>query len=173
MTDSRFVDTGEIAGADKILRLGLEKFSVKGPFSWQAEIMALQVQRIDFDGVLLMGGYVQGSWFLTGESRNYDTGTGRFKQVQPLAPFGDGGKGSLELTGRISYVDLTDEDIIGGEQTNVTLGLNWRPRSHIRVMANLIKVLDVDRPGHQFDGEDPLILSLGRGRQAEGPFLGQ
>ena len=29
-----------------------------------------------------------------------------------------------------------------------------------RVMANLIKVLDKDRPGHKFDGEDPIILSF-------------
>ena len=160
VTDSHFVDTGEIAGADKILRLGLENFGVKGSFSWQAEIMALQVQRNDFDDVLLKGGYVQVSWFMTGESRNYDAGRGRFMPVKPLAKFGDGGRGSLELTGRISYVDLTDKDIIGGEQSNVTLGLNWKPKDHIRVMANLIKVLDVNRPGSEFDGEDPLILSL-------------
>jgi len=154
------VDTGEIAGADKILRLGLETVNLKGPFSWQAELMALQVQRIDFDDVLLLGGYVQASWFLTGESRNYDAGRGRFIAVKPGATFGEGGRGSWELTGRISYLDLTDKDIIGGEQSNVTLGLNWRPKDHIRVMVNLIKVLDVNRPGNEFDGEDPLILSL-------------
>jgi len=160
VTDNRFVDTGEIEGADKILRLGVESSRVRGAFSWQAELMALQVQRVDFDNVLLMGGYVFVSWFLTGESRNYDAGTGRFKRVKPRAPLGSGGKGSFELTGRVSWVDLTDEDIIGGEQSNVTLGLNWRPRDNWRVMANLIKVLDVNRPGSQFDGESPLILSL-------------
>ena len=160
VTDSRFVDTGEIAGAERILRLGIEAGSVKGSLSWQAELMALQVQRADFGDVLFLGGYISGSWFITGESRDFDAGTGRFRQVKPLAPLGGGSKGSFELTGRISYVDLTDKDIIGGEQGNITLGLNWRPRDHIRVMANLVKVLDVDRPGNEFDGQDPLILSL-------------
>jgi len=160
VTDNRFVDTGDIAGADKILRLGLEASRVLGPFSLQAELMALEILRVDFDNVLLMGGYIQASWFLTGESRNYDADTGRFKRIKPQAPFGGGGKGSFELTGRVSWVDLTDEDIIGGEQSNVTLGLNWRPRDNWKVMANLVKVLDVNRPGHQFDGESPLILSL-------------
>jgi len=27
-------------------------------------------------------------------------------------------------------------------------------------MANLVKVLDVDRPGSEFDGQDPLIFGL-------------
>ncbi len=160
VTDNRFVDTGDIAGADKILRLGLETSRVQGPFSWQAELMALEIKRVDFDKVFLMGGYIQASWFLTGESRNCDAGTGRFKRIKPNTPIGGGGKGSFELTGRVSWVDLTDEDIIGGEQSNVTLGLNWRPRDNWRVMANLVKVLEVKRPGHRFDGVSPLILSL-------------
>ena len=122
--------------------------------------MALQVQRLGFENTLFTGGYVYASWFLTGESRNYDAGNGRFRPVTPETQFADGGKGSIELAARISYVDLNDKDIIGGQQKNITLGMNWRPRVNWKIMANLIKVLDVDRPGHMFDKEDPLILSL-------------
>ena len=61
VTDNRFVDTGEIAGADKVLRLGLEHSLVKGPFSWQAEIMALQVQRSELQNTLFTGAYVYAS----------------------------------------------------------------------------------------------------------------
>ena len=122
--------------------------------------MALQVQRRNLENTLFIGGYVYASWFLTGESRRYDAGSGRFKSITPETVFNDGGKGSVELTGRISFVDLNDKDISGGEQSNITLGINWRPRVNWKIMANLIKVLDVDRPGHKFDKEDPLILSL-------------
>ena len=80
--------------------------------------------------------------------------------IDPLSPVRHGGKGAFELAARASYVDLNDRDIIGGEQANLSLGLNWYPNSSWRLMLNLIKVLDVKRPGSIYDGEDPLILSL-------------
>jgi phosphate-selective porin OprO/OprP len=55
---------------------------------------------------------------------------------------------------------LTDRDVIGGRQENLSLGLNWYPNNRTRLMANLIKVLDVDRPGSGYDGLDPLIFSV-------------
>jgi phosphate-selective porin OprO/OprP len=159
-TDDRYVDTDFILGADKIQRLGLDFSRVNGPFSAQAEIMTLGVTRNDgFENVRFWGAYAYVSWFLTGESRFYDQGSGRFRQVTPSLPLGKGGKGSFELAARISYLDLSDKDIIGGKQTNITVGLNWRPRAYWRVMANLIKIIDVDRPGSRFDGLDPLIFS--------------
>jgi phosphate-selective porin OprO/OprP len=160
VTDSYFVDTGEIAGADQIVRAGLETSTVNGPFSWQAEIIGMKVERKGFRNVLLYGGYVYGSWVLTGESRNYDKGIGTYHKMEPAGSWPGGGKGLWELTARFSYVDLTDKDIVGGRQSNVTLGINWQINNRIRIMANLIKVLDVDRPGSEFDGESPLIFSL-------------
>ena len=57
-------------------------------------------------------------------------------------------------------MDLSDGDVVGGRETNLSLGLNWYPNHRYRLMANLVKVLDVDRPGSEFDGHDPLSLSL-------------
>ena len=50
--------------------------------------------------------------------------------------------------------------IAGGEQSTLSLGMNWYPTSNWRLMLNLIKVLDVKRPGSSYDGQNPLILSL-------------
>jgi phosphate-selective porin OprO/OprP len=158
-TEDRYVNTDFIEGADKIQRLGLDFSRVNGPFSAQAEIMTLGVTRNGYENVRFWGAYAFVSWFLTGESRVYDQGTGRFRQMVPSKPLGEGGYGSFELAARISYLDLSDEDIIGGKQTNITVGLNWKPKDNWRVMLNLIKVVEVNRPGNEYDGYDPLIFS--------------
>lgn len=158
--DDYFVDTSAISGADTIVRVGLEASKVAGPFSWQAEALTAKVKRNPGESVLFYGGYVFASWLLTGETRNYDSGTGEFDNVVPQAPLGRGGWGAWELAARASFVDLNDKDVIGGEQNNITLGLNWYLNERLRVQANLIKVLDVKRPGSEYDGLDPLIAAL-------------
>ncbi len=158
--DVYFVDTGEIEGADRIVRLGLEASEVSGRFSWQAELLGASVRRKHRDDVYFFGGYAFLSWFLTGESRNYDAASGKFLGVTPAHSLGRGGWGAWELAARVSLVDLTDEDIVGGEQANFSAGLNWYLNDHFRIQANLIKVLEVQRPGSEFDGRDPWIVAL-------------
>ena len=60
---------------------------------------------------------------------------------------------------RPELVGIT-KDINGGKESNISLGLNWYLNDQLRVMTNLIKVLNVDRPGNEFDGEDPWIFGL-------------
>ena len=158
--DDYFVDTGTIDGASRILRMGLEANDVSGPFSWQAELLATKVMRSGAEDVLFTGGYVFASWFLTGESRNYNSATGTFVNISPNRPLLHGGWGAWELGLRASLVDLNDKDVVGGRQRDITLGLNWYLNDRFRVQANVIKVLDVDRPGSEFDGEDPWIAAL-------------
>jgi len=158
--DDYYVDTGTIAGADKVMRFGLEAFKQSGRLSWQSEILATGVDRTSARRVTFWGAYTYLSWFLTNDQRNYDAGTGKFLAMTPSSPLGKGGKGAFELALRASYVDLTDKDVIGGRQANVTVGLNWYLNRNFRFMTNLVKVLDVDRPGSEYDGLDPLIFSL-------------
>lgn len=154
------VDTGAIAGARDIIRLGLEASKVSGPLSWQMELIGAQVSREKPGTLNFWGGYVFASWFLTGESRSYDPLSGRFLTVTPLNKFGKDGWGAFELAARASYVDLNDRLVFGGEQSNLTLGLNWYLSAQWRVMTNLVKVVNIERPGSEFDGADPLIFSL-------------
>lgn len=155
-----YVNTGTIAYADKVLRFGLEAHKQAGRFSWQSELLTTGVRRTGQRKLNFWGAYTFVSWFLTDDHRNYDAGTGRFLPVVPTHPLGKGGKGAFELALRASYVDLTDQDIIGGKQSNVTLGLNWYLNKNFRLMTNLVKVVDVNRPGSEYDGLDPLIFSL-------------
>jgi phosphate-selective porin OprO/OprP len=73
---------------------------------------------------------------------------------------GRDGWGAFEVAFRASYADLTDKEITGGRESNLSLGFNWYLNEKFRLMANVIKVLDVDRPGSEYDGLDPLIFAL-------------
>lgn len=155
-----YVDTGTIDTAQKVIRGGLEVHKQAGRFSWQSEALTTVVQRQEGKNLRFWGAYMFFSWFLTDDSRNYDAGLGRFLAVEPTHPLGKGGKGAWEVALRGSYVDLTSRDVIGGEQTNITLGLNWYLNRNFRLMTNLVKVLDVKRPGSEYNGLDPWIFSL-------------
>ena len=61
---------------------------------------------------------------------------------------------------RASQADLTDDDVVGGKEKNITIGLNWHLREYVVIMANYIKVLDVDRPGSAFDNNDMNIFQM-------------
>lgn len=158
--DDYYVDTGSVANADRVGRLSLEASQVMGRFSWQSELLTARVYRDGTDPVDFWGAYAFASWFLTRDSRNYNVGSGSYEQVRIRSPFFKGGPGAFELAFRVSLIDLTDQDVIGGKQKNLSIGLNWYLNQKLRLMTNLTKVLDVDRPGSEFDGQNPLIFSL-------------
>jgi phosphate-selective porin OprO/OprP len=155
-----FVDTGDIENVDSVTRLSFEASRVSGRFSLQSEILAAEVNRRSMTSLNFWGAYAYASYFLTEDSRNYDSGVGDFEPVSVHSPFLKGGYGAFELGFRASTVNLTDKEIIGGRETNVTFGLNWYLNNQIRVMTNLIKVLDVNRPGSEYNGQAPWILSM-------------
>lgn len=155
-----YVDTGEISSASEVGRLSLAAARVSGRFSWQTELLGARVSRDGEPTVNFHGAYFFASWFLSNDQRNYDFGKGQFNSVKVTNPLLQGGKGAFELAARISHLNLSDQSVVGGVETNISLGFNWYLNDQFRVMTNLIKVLDVDRPGSPFDGEDPLSLSL-------------
>ena len=143
ITSTRMVDTGNFPDPDTFAKYGIEAATVLGPFSLQGEYMLVQAQD-DTSGVSdpdFQGGYIYGSWFLTGESRNYQKG--KFGRVSPKNPVGKGGIGAWELAARYSTIDLNDGDFKGGEEDNITVGLNWYANKYIRFMANYV-ITDTD-----------------------------
>lgn len=159
VTNVRYANTGKIEDATSTTKYGLETAGVWGPISGQAEYIYTDVNRnsgsedVNFDGW-----YAYASWFLTGESRNYKAKNGTFGRVKPQHRFG-----AWELAGRYSTIDLNDGMVAGGEEDNITIGLNWHINPRIRVMANYIMVDnddDADDNGDVEGNDDPDILQL-------------
>jgi len=156
--DTRFVDTGVMTNVDSRVLYGAEVACMAGPFSLQGEYLAVQLDREDACTAGFDGYYISTSLFLTGESRAYDPGGGEFVRTKPLKPFGDGGIGAWEIAARFSSLDLDDE-VRGGTQENVTLGLNWYANAHTRFMLNVVHASaehdegDIDADIVQFRGQ--------------------
>src|SRR4030042_1210424 len=77
-----FVDTGTLTSDGENL-LGLESAWVNGPLSLQAEYILADADRIGSPDASFNGYYVQGSYFLTGEHRNYNTKEAIFGRIKP------------------------------------------------------------------------------------------
>ena len=132
LTAIRLIDTGNLAGAERIRRVGLEGAWAQGPFSLQGEYLTIAAPRRtarDFSGD---GAYLYGSWVLTGESRPYKSGA--FGNVKPRHDYG-----AVEVGLRYSTLDLNDGLVAGGKQHDWTLGANWYLGQHIKLQANYIR----------------------------------
>ena len=146
IADRRLLATGPIDATSALTRVGAELAAAYGPFALQAEYMRASLDRAGMPDPALDGFYVYGSWFPTGESRAgaYSGASGKFGRLHPRAPLGDGGPGAWELAARYSEADLNDAGVNGGLERNLSLGINWYPRSNLRFMADYVEVLEVE-----------------------------
>lgn len=158
LTDVRYLDTGKIKQSRTLTLVGLETAWVYGETSIQAEWMASNLERDDDTDVEFSGWYVQASWFPTGESRHYKHQPARFGRVKPLSE-----QGAVELALRYSTLDLTDQDVEGGNSDQITVGVNWYYKPQLRFMLNysLVKNDEFANADGDLENEDePKIVQL-------------
>lgn len=134
----RAADTGDIANVKSFDSAGLELAYTYDNYALQAEYIRAGVDRqggsdLDFDGW-----YLQGSWFLTGEQRRYKVGSGGFSGIKVNDPLDQGGWGAWELAARYASLNLSDDDIDGGELDTIHMGVNWHPNNNVRFNLNYI-----------------------------------
>lgn len=138
---SRVLGTGALP-IDSARVLSAELAGTLGSFHFQGEYFDFNVDRTPGTGPSLHfnGYYFQGGYILTGETRRYSASSGCYGGVVPNRPFDwrAGDWGAWEIAARYSMIDLNAEDIFGGRQDNVTLGLNWYVSSNIRLLFNYI-----------------------------------
>jgi phosphate-selective porin len=100
--------------------------------------------------------YVLTSYVMTGEYRPYSLSKATFGRVKPKRNILQGGLRAWEIVARVSYIDLHDAfgigmiasgggvQTAGGQELNLTLGINWYLHPHLRVTWNYVLAL-VDR----------------------------
>lgn len=177
-SDSRWLDTGRINGAEWFEQIGFESITNLGAWQITAEYLATFLQRDPLvgasDDVTFHGGYIYISYFLTGEHMVYDRSSGTLGRVKPFENFflvdrcggGTGhGWGAWQLALRYDYLDLTDSNVLGGVQNSWTAGLNWHWTPYSKLQMNLVYGSIEDRRpvfdpvlARNFDGGDFWIL---------------
>jgi phosphate-selective porin OprO and OprP len=158
----RFVDTPNFSDEDNMFVL--EGAFVWGPFSMQGEYAQLEADGTDFflDGGIItdvpvpvnptyVGWYVDASWYLTGESRNYEADEGIFGRTKVKHPVfnsynGVRGWGAWQIAGRYDVIDLSDQgEAMGtsyacsecGSQETWLIGLNWLLTDYTAIKLNV------------------------------------
>ncbi len=161
---TQLLNTGAVGDSD--VTIGAEGMFEHRSFEVQGEAAAIFVSRLSTGRSAALGGddftiptgYVQASWFPTGEMKNYNP-NGQFGRVKVLNPVDKGGMGAFQLAARYDFVDFTDMKrntvsslasqvglanaavptaglATAGHWNGVTVGLNWYPISYVRFMAN-------------------------------------
>jgi len=135
--------------ADKVNLAGFEAALCFGPILLQAEYMAASIKAEVGDEAGYEGYYLQASYSLSGESREYKKGV--FNSLQPRAQ-----GAALELLARSSVLDASlplsgkrsplassqqsnHQSRAGVKAANLTLGLNYYLSRRVRLMLNYIQ----------------------------------
>ena len=130
LTDERLVDTRRLSGVDSLSTTGLEVMAIRDNLRLQTEYMRMRLDggpnEADFSG-----GYVQGSWLVTGERYRYSRSRGVPTAVRPRGDWG-----ALEFSVRYSMLDLDDGVVTGGEQTQVTAAVSLYLNEYVRTSLN-------------------------------------
>jgi phosphate-selective porin OprO/OprP len=134
-------------------------YGLEGAFEWRNFVVSGEYYRIDVNRQGLGtntfdGGYIEGSWVITGEQRKYTPPSGGYLRPvpeHPLSPWDDQwGYGAFELAARWSTINLNDDftpgvapprgsnAVGGGKQTVYSVGLNWYPNANIRFMFDYL-----------------------------------
>lgn len=178
-TDVRFVDTGnfaatsdnifgaELFGVFKSLHVGGEaQYTKANAYSAGTQLLNPRDFFVGNTAITTATGdpsffsaYAEVGFFLTGETRGYKNGT--WDRTKVLNPFDKGGKGAVQLIGRLDYLDLDTAKLKngltnnfttgatslaaintrlgrGGKQTGYLFGLTWIPTDYVRFLVNYI-----------------------------------
>ncbi|AHK79980.1 hypothetical protein M911_13390 [Ectothiorhodospira haloalkaliphila] len=163
--DIRLIGRNDIEGVEDFSRYALEAAWGHGPFSLQGEYLRVDLNldpdkgdvRTDKSRLTLDGYYVQASYFLTGEHRNYRAFSGDFGAVRPNSTFGRGGTGAWELAARFAHADSSEHSRPGrgNKMDHYTLGLNWYPNEDMVFKLNYM-YFDYEGRGGKSDGNQVL-----------------
>ena len=129
LANIRLIDTTNLTDADGARQLGLEAAYFQGPLKINAEYVDASYSRKTHGDYSPNSWYVSGVYNLTGEKFGYAAGI-------YTVPVADTEAGIWQLTARYSKLNANDGAVLGGEQNNLTVGVNWYWRLNFKFMAN-------------------------------------
>jgi len=133
VTNVRLVDTLNLPDLDQSLQYTAEFAWKRRSLQLQAEYTGLNVTRNIGSDLSFSGWYAQAGWFITGESRKYNRRNGSFRRTNPEHAFG-----AWEIAVRYSELDLNSDDILGGQESNRSIALNWYTTKSVRLSLNYV-----------------------------------
>jgi phosphate-selective porin OprO and OprP len=132
----KYIDTDNILGVERYGLVDGEAAYVNRRLRLQSEYIGVSVRReAAYPDLSFRGGYISASLFLTSNSHPYDWQDAEFGKVVPTGKYG-----AWELVSRLSNVDMTDQDVHGGNSTATTVGLNWYANANVRVFLDYVMV---------------------------------
>jgi len=151
------LNTGALGTATNPLKNAVV-YGVGGAFEWHNFVISGEYYRIDVNRQGLAtntfdGGYIEGSWVITGERRAYSPQSGGYLRPVPehvFTPWDGPCCGAFELAARYSTINLNDHftpgvapssrsnGVGGGQQTVYAVGLNWYPNAYIRFLFDFL-----------------------------------
>lgn len=147
-----YADTSNVFAAQQEI-LGFETAAQWGALSVQGEYVGTWVEDavqpnlpvpVSRGTPYFQGAYLTMMYFLTGEHRNYNKSLAVLDRVVPNSNFfwvdSAGGScwspGAWQVGVRLSFVDLNDNGINGGQLNSCTFGLNWYLNPNARMQFN-------------------------------------
>jgi phosphate-selective porin OprO/OprP len=132
-----FVETPSFA-ADHSTSTQFEMMAIHGPTQVFGEWTLTPVSAPTVGDPFFYGGFVGASHFLTGEHRTFNRNDSTYSRFTPRSPLSrrNRGIGAWEVSGRYSYIDLTDQAIEGGTMKRLTGAISWYPNQYWRVEFN-------------------------------------
>lgn len=131
-TTPRLIDSGTFRDADKRSTYGLEAGWVRGPFKLQAEYFNSTVDRNLHSDYNANSWYVSGLWNITGETWGYKDGT--FATNHPAHK-----TGMWQVGARYEKLNLNDGLVLGGEEKNFTVGVNYYALKNFKFSLNYVR----------------------------------
>jgi len=138
LSSVEYIDTGIIENVDNVNLTNLELVYTNGSFIAQTEYLSANVNTMTTN-YNFASYYAQVSYFLTGEHKKHKSSYGGFDRLTPKSNFGDKenkGLGAWEIALRYSNGNYNSKDILGGEQSDITLGLNWYLNPITKIVFN-------------------------------------
>ncbi|RPD96613.1 hypothetical protein EGM88_09630 [Aureibaculum marinum] len=138
LSGKKYIDTQLVENVVDLNMLNFETAFVSGPLSLQAEYLITELNT-DISN-RFSSYYGQISYFITGEQKKYKSSYSGFDRIKPKNNFigKNGGSGAWEVALRYSNSDLNSEDIFGGEQSDLTVGLNWYLNPVTKIKFNYV-----------------------------------